>query len=239
MNDDVSDGAPSLSVIIPTLNEAASIGELIATVRRQDSTCEILVVDGGSNDGTPDIIPQAGARLLSSAPGRGQQLATGAAHAAGNVLFFLHADTKLPDGALAALIAACRDRPDAVGGNFRLLFDGGTAFDDWLNSFYARIRARGRYYGDSGIFIRREVYRRLGGIRPIALMEDYDFVRRMEKAGPTLCIEDPPLLTSSRKFEGRRPAAIVTGWVWIHALWHLGVSPDLLARIYYGKRKKG
>ena len=239
MNDDVNDGAPSLSIIIPTLNEAASIGDVIGAVRGQESACEILVVDGGSTDGTPDIAAHAGAQLLSSAAGRGQQLATGAARATGDILFFLHADTKLPDGALATLIAACRARPDAMGGNFRLLFDGCTEFDDWLNGFYARIRARGRYYGDSGIFVRREVYRRLGGISPIALMEDYDFVRRMEKSGPTLCIEDPPLLTSSRKFRGRHPYAIVAGWIWIHALWHLGVSPDLLARIYYGKRTKG
>ena len=233
----MNDTALSLSVIIPTLNEAASIAAVIAAVQAQDSAYEILVVDGGSTDATQDYATRAGAHLLLSTPGRGQQLATGAAAATGDILFFLHADTELPDGALPALIAACRDRPDAAGGNFRLLFDGGTAFDDWLNGFYARIRARGRYYGDSGIFVRREAYQRLGGIRPISLMEDYDFVRRMEKAGPTLCIEDPPLLTSSRKFQGRRPFAIVAGWIWIHALWHLGVSPNLLARIYYGKRK--
>lgn len=234
----MNDTKLSLSVIIPTLNEVAAIGDLIGAVRSQNSTCEILIVDGGSTDNTPDKATRAGARVMISAQGRGHQLATGAAAATGDILFFLHADTTLPEGALPAVIDACRTHPNAAGGNFRLLFDGGTAFDNWLNGFYARIRARGRYYGDSGIFVRREVYRQLGGIRPIALMEDYDFVRRMEKAGPTLCIEDPPLLTSSRKFKGRRPFAIVVGWIWIHALWHLGVSPDLLARIYYGKRKK-
>ena len=94
------------------------------------------------------------------------------------------------------------------------------------------------YYGDSGIFVRRDIYERIGGIRPIALMEDYDFVRRLEKVGPTLCIDDPPLITSSRKFQGRRRFAIVTGWIWIHALWYLGVSPDRLARMYYGTGKR-
>ncbi len=123
-------------------------------------------------------------------------------------------------------------RPEAVGGNFRLDFDGGTGFDAWLTRFYAWIRARGFYYGDSGIFVRRSVYQLLGGMRPIALMEDYDFVRRLERAGPTICIDDPPLVTSSKRFAGRSPVAIVAGWLRIHALFHLGVSPDRLARIY-------
>ena len=121
-------------------------------------------------------------------------------------------------------------RPEAIGGNFRLDFDGETGFDKWLEQFYAWIRARGFYYGDSGIFVRRAVYERLGGMRPIALMEDYDFVRRPARFGPTICINDPPLVTSSRRFAGRSPAAIVLGWLEIHALFHLGVSPDRLAR---------
>ena len=168
---------------------------------------------------------------------RSQQIAAGATAASGDILFFLHADSRLPGGALAAIRGACAERPGAQGGSFRLLFDGGTGFDSWLNGFYGFIRSRGCYYGDSGIFVRRDAYRRLGGFRPIALMEDYDFVRRLEKSGPTICIENPPLVTSSRKFRGRHPVAIVAGWLWLHALWHLGVSPDRLARIYYGRRK--
>ena len=67
----------------------------------------------------------------------------------------------------------------------------------------------------------------------MALMEDYHFTRRLEQAGPTICVRDPPLTTSSRKFAGRNPAAIVLGWLWIHLLYHLGVAPERLARIYY------
>jgi len=233
----VSSPALTISVIIPTLNEGQTIHDVIDAVRAQDPACGIIIVDGGSTDRTVEIATNAGARVLLSEPGRGQQLAAGAEISTGDILFFLHADSRLPDGALAALREAYAAQPDAEGGNFRLLFDGGTKFDDWLNGFYAFIRSHGRYYGDSGIFVRREAYRRLGGIRPIALMEDYDFVRRLEKAGPTICIDDPPLVTSSRKFRRRHPVAIVAGWLWVHALWHLGVSPDLLARIYYGKRK--
>jgi hypothetical protein len=74
-------------------------------------------------------------------------------------------------------------------------------------------------------------------MRPVALMEDYDFTRRLERYGPTCCIEDPPVVTSSRRFRGRRPVAIVWGWLNIHALYHLGVSPDRLARLYDSQRR--
>ena len=87
--------------------------------------------------------------------------------------------------------------------------------------------------------MRRAVYNRIGGMRAIALMEDYDFVRRLERAGPTICIDQPALVTSSRRFAGRAPVAIVAGWLEIHALFHLGVSPDRLARIYDGARRAG
>jgi glycosyltransferase involved in cell wall biosynthesis len=179
-----------ISVIIPTLNEAARLPPLLDALAGEETAFEIIVADGGSTDGT------------------------------------------------AAIAAALAAQPRAPGGNFRLLFDGADGFSRWLEGFYAWIRARGFYYGDSGIFIRRRAYERLGGIRPIALMEDYDLVRRMEKAGGALCISEPPLLTSSRRFHGRRPAAIVTGWLLFHALYHLGVSPERLAVLYDSVRQR-
>ncbi len=226
---------PALSVIIPALNECANIARLVPMLRALDPGAEIIVADGGSSDGTMEAARLAGARTLVSRPGRGRQLGSGADAAGGEILLFLHADCSPGPGALQAVRDGLADNPSAVGGNFRLLFDGGGGFDRWLIRFYSWIRSRGLYYGDSGIFVRRNVYRRIGGIRPMALMEDYDFVRRLEAAGPTLCIAEPPLVTSSRKFEGRGAAAIVAGWLWIHALYHLGVPPDRLARIYYGK----
>ncbi|MBM3512684.1 MAG: hypothetical protein FJX59_03105 [Alphaproteobacteria bacterium] len=129
-------------------------------------------------------------------------------------------------------------QPDAVGGNFRLRFDGGDAFARWLDGFYAFIRRFGLYYGDSAIFIRHSVYRSIGGLRPIALMEDYDLVRRMTKAGPTINILNPELWTSSRRFRGRRPVAIVWGWIKIHVLYWCGVAPDRLARMYDSSRQR-
>lgn len=223
-----------ISIVIPTLNEARHLPYLLADLRAGGAAAEIIVADGGSADATPAVAREMGARVVHAARGRGHQIAAGAAKASGETLLFLHADSRFPPGGLARIDEKLAARPDAVGGNFRLDFDGGTAFDAWLTRFYAWIRARGFYYGDSGIFVRRDVYGRIGGIRAIALMEDYDFVRRLERAGPTLCIDDPPLMTSSRRFAGRSPVRIVYGWLKIHALFHLGVSPDRLARIYDG-----
>lgn len=221
-----------ISVIIPTRNEDANLRRLLTQIAVEPDTHEVLVVDCGSADGTVAAARSAGARLVSAAEGRGIQLAAGAAAARGDVLLFLHADSRFPAGGLAAIRKTLDDRPGLVGGNFRLNFDGGDRFSRGLTLFYRWMRRRGRYYGDSGIFVRRGVYDRLGGIRPIALMEDYDFSRRLERAGPTCCIDEPPLTTSSRRFAGRRPVAIVAGWLVIHALYHLGVSPGRLARLY-------
>jgi rSAM/selenodomain-associated transferase 2 len=225
-----------VSVVIPTLDEAGRLASLIEALRGEPELKEIIVADGGSTDGTACEATRLGARLVISERGRGQQLRAGAALASGEVLLFLHADSAFPRGGLAALTAILDRDPRVPGGNFRVVFDGDTRFARGLTVFYAWIRRFALYYGDSGIFVRRAVYAALGGIRPMALMEDYDFVRRLERAGPTCRVEYPPLVTSSRKFAGRRPLAIVWGWTLVHLLYWAGVSPARLARIYYPAR---
>ena len=227
-----------ISIIIPTLNEAPRIGALLARLRAEPIACEAIVVDGGSEDDTLAIVLASGwARGLTAMRGRGQQLVAGADTARGDVLLFLHADTIFPAGGLVALEHALASNPDSPGGNFRLLFDGDDGFSNWLTGFYAWLRRRGLYYGDSGIFVRRSVHDALGGLRPIPLMEDFDFVRRMERAGRTLCIDNPPLETSSRRFAGRAPWRIVIGWLRIHMGYVLGISPARLARVYDSERR--
>ena len=144
----------------------------------------------------------------------------------------LHADSRLPPGALERINEALSTDENVIGGNFRVVFDGDTAFSRRLTGFCAWIRLLGFYYGDSGIFVRRSVYQALGGFRPIPMMEDWDFVLRLERFGRTCCIKNPPLVTSSRRFEGRRPLEILCGLVTIHALFWLGVSPDRLVEVY-------
>lgn len=227
----------NISIIIPTLNEAATIAGLVRSLRREDTAAEILVVDGGSSDATRTLAAAAGATVVTAATGRGQQLAVGAAAATGEAFLFLHADTVLGPGGLARLREVLAD-PAVSGGNFRVVFDGANRFSHWLTGFYAWFRRRGVYYGDSAIFVRRDVYAALGGIRPVALMEDFEFSRRLERWGGTVCITTPPVLTSARRFRGRSAAAIVTGWLIIHALYYLNVSPQRLARLYDSGRHR-
>jgi rSAM/selenodomain-associated transferase 2 len=222
-----------VSVVIPTLDEAGRLGPLVEALRREPELAEIIVADGGSADGTPALAEALGARVIVTQRGRGRQLRAGADAARGAIVLFLHADSVLPAGGLHALCAALDRDPRVPGGNFRVVFDGGSRFARGLTAAYPWLRYVTLYYGDSGIFVRRSVYEAIGGIKPIAIMEDYDFVRRLERAGPTCRIAQPPLTTSSRKFEGRRASAIVLGWVVIHVLYWLGVSPERLARLYY------
>ena len=221
----------NISVIIPTLNEGGNLPATLASLRRQATEHELIVCDGGSTDDTLDLARAASAITVSTAAGRGQQLAAGAARATGDVLVFLHADTVLAPGALQAIIRKLGD-PAIPGGNFRVLFDGPTDFAAWLTGYYTTLRSHAMYYGDSVIFLRRLVYDAIGGIKPLDLMEDYDLVRRLEAAGPTICITDPPVITSSRRFEGRKPWRIYAQWVMIHALYYLRVRPHILARLY-------
>jgi rSAM/selenodomain-associated transferase 2 len=227
-----------ISVVIPTLNEAARLPCLLDSLAREDADHEVIVVDGGSEDETVAIAARRGSMTIGSRPGRGHQLRAGAAIARGTVILFLHADSIVAPRALSAIAEAFKADPRLIGGNFRLLFDGPSGFSRWLTRFYAWLRRHGVYYGDSGLFVRRDVYDALGGIPPIALMEDYAFVRRLERSGPTRCIDDPPLMTSSRRFTRRRPAAIVLNWLLIHALFHLGVPPDRLAALYDSGRRR-
>lgn len=223
-----------ISIVIPTLDEETRLPRLLESLLREEAASEVIVVDGGSRDRTVAIARRFGVRVLRTARGRGLQLGQGAEVATGDILLFLHADTVFPAGGLSQIEARLSASPRLVGGNFRILFDGNDGFDRWLTGFYAWFRTHGLYYGDSGVFVRREVYDTMGGLRPIALMEDFDFTRRLERLGPTCCIDDPPLVTSSRRFDGRHPVAIVWGWLAIHALYYVNVPSHRLARLYYG-----
>lgn len=227
-----------ISVIIPALNEAENLPITLNFLANEAIEHEIIVVDGGSTDGTREIARAKKVQVVDSPPGRGLQLRKGADKAQGDILWFLHADSQLAVGSLGAIAQAMQDAPDAPGGNFQLHFDGDDDFSRWLNGFYDRIRARGFYYGDSGVFVRRSVYEKIGGIQPLALMEDYEFNRRMERVGTTLLIRDPILVTSSRRFVNRGKWSIIAGWTFIHLLFYLGLPSSLLAKIYNSTRRR-
>jgi len=192
----------------------------------------VVVADGGSADATVALAsahPLA-PRVVEAAGGRAAQLNAGAASTRGDVLVFVHADSRLPASASRSLAAAWRDRR-VVGGNFRLRFEGGDAFARGLGAYYRLSRRLGIYYGDSSIFVRREVFERLGGFRELPIMDDYDLARRLERAGRTVCLPGPAL-TSARRWRRSGVGRTVASWVLIQCLYWLGVPSERLARLY-------
>lgn len=219
-----------LSVIIPTLNEEARIGSTIQSLRRLSEELELIVADGGSTDLTVSQALGAGVLVVEAERGRGQQLQAGAAQASGEVLWFVHADTVPPAGALSAIEAALADA-GVAGGNFGLIFDGPSRAARQLTIIYPWLRILRLYYGDSGIFVRREVYQQIGGFRRIALFEDLDLAARMRRAGRFVHLPCN-LTTSSRRFEQRSFALMWVRWTTLQVLYWCGVSPNRLARWY-------
>ena len=215
-------------MVIPTLNEAENVGALLERLSRTPGVSEVVVSDGGSTDGTQRIVSFSGARLVEAEPGRGAQLRAGAGEASGDVLLFLHADV-VPPGDLAAQIEGALDL-GCVGGNFRLRYPQGGALGRWLEALAPFYRKLGRYYGDSGIFVRTSVHDEIGGFPQIPIMEDMVFARRLEAAGKTAYLPGP-MVSASRRWKGR-PARTLLLWAFMQSAFALGASPHELARFY-------
>jgi glycosyltransferase involved in cell wall biosynthesis len=179
-----------------------------------------VVADGGSTDGTLRLV-RPPVRLVRSEAGRGVQLSAGAKAASGDVLLFLHADV-VPPRDLATQIRGAIEA-GCIGGNFRLSYPGGGALGRWLEALTPLYRRLGRYYGDSGVFLRRDVYERVGGFPEIPVMEDVVFVRRMERAGRTAYLPGP-MASSPRRWEDR-PLRTLLLWGFMQAAFALGASP--------------
>jgi rSAM/selenodomain-associated transferase 2 len=191
-----------LSVVIPALDEAERIEAAIrgALEAPPDPAVELIVVDGGSCDATRALAAAAGARVLETGRGRARQLRAGVSASAGDVLLFLHADTRLPRGWAAAVRDALRDER-VVAGAFRLRFDE-PAFVFRFIEFGARVRSAfwRLPYGDQALFVRRAVLDAAGGIAPVPIFEDLDLVRLIRAAG-RLALLDAPAWTSARRYE--------------------------------------
>jgi rSAM/selenodomain-associated transferase 2 len=224
--------SPLVSVLIPVLDEERELPALLDALAALPGRWELIVVDGGSHDATTALARahDAPAVVLDARGGRAAQLNAGARAAHGDVLLFLHADSRLPCDAYASLADAWRS--DSVrGGNFALRFDGSGWFERTLGAVYALQRRHGYYYGDSSVWVRSDVFAQLGGYREIAIMDDYDFVRRLERGGGTRCLPGPAT-TSPRRWRAIGIARTVLAWFVIRWLYVAGVSPARLARLY-------
>jgi rSAM/selenodomain-associated transferase 2 len=228
-----------VSVIIPTLDEAHSLGATLQALTRirHGGHVEVIVVDGGSGDTTREIAREHGAHLILSARGRGAQMHAGATIARGDALWFLHADTIPPPDAPQLILDALRRDASIVGGNFAVDFDGTRFAARFLTWLYPQLRRLGLYYGDSAIFVRASVYRAVGGFKPFPVFEDLDFVRRLRKRGRLVHLR-AQVVTSSRRFEGRSFAFTFARWSFLQALYWLGVSPHTLSRLYAPVRRE-
>lgn len=217
------------SIIIPTLNEAKTISKVVASLRKLSGEFEVIVADGGSADDTVSLAKTGDVRVIETVRGRGRQMNAGAQIASGDVLVFVHADTRLPESALAMIEKLLQDER-VCGGNFSLVFDGCTREARLLTRIYPLLRLGGMCYGDSAIFIRRDVFERLGGYRDYSIFEDCDLYRRMRRIGKFVRLP-AAAVTSSRRFEGRFVRTFAL-WATMQVLYWLGVDPNRLNRWY-------
>lgn len=223
-----------VSVLIPTLNAAASLPATLADLRGQ--VAEIIIADGGSTDGTPEIARANGAHVITAPPGRGSQLRAAAAAATQPWLLALHADTRPGPGWQEAVVAfITRSEAAPTAGYFRFALDDASPEARRLEAMVAwRCRWLGLPYGDQGLLIRQDFYQTLGGYEAIPLMEDVALIRRIGRKSLVALPAD--FITSAEKW--RRD-----GWykrsvrnLFCLSLWFAGISPDRIARLYARRR---
>lgn len=225
-----------LTVVVPVLNEEQLIANALARLLRQLPDADIIVVDGGSLDRTVSLAQHlTGVTVLQGPHGRAQQMNLGAAHASGDVLLFLHADTQLPDTAREAIAIVLAD-PDVVGGAFRIRT---TAEPPpwWAFALHAadlRSRYSGLPYGDQGIFCRAAVFRAIGGFPDLRLMEDLAFSQALRKQG-RLVVSREQVTVSARRFVAH-PVRAFLAMNTFPILFRLGVSTHTLERLYGNPR---
>ncbi len=223
---------PRISVIIPALNEAACIGDTLKSVK-SGCNVEIIVADGGSTDATSTIAKTHGATVLLCGRGRARQANEAARHAQGNILLFLHADTRLPDG-WDVLVTEALETPGVIAGAFAFATDYNVPV---MRPVAALVNFRSRRfqrpYGDQGLFLYSDTFRQQGGYPEIPLMDDLELVRRLARRG-RIAILPVPAITSGRRWRNRgilrtmliNQCCVVGNW--------LGISTQTLATWYRG-----
>ncbi|WP_081610833.1 TIGR04283 family arsenosugar biosynthesis glycosyltransferase [Thioalkalivibrio sp. ALJ7] len=225
-------GGCRVSCVIPALNEAPSILATLGLLQpMRDRGTEVLLVDGGSRDGTPERAHPLVDRVLTAAPGRASQMNAGAAHAQGEILWFLHADTEPSPEADQAIRGAIEDGAD--WGYFSVRLSGERRLFRMVERMMtARSRMTGIATGDQGIFVRRALFEQVGGFPEQPLMEDVALSVRLKRAAERRVCLPSRLITSSRRWEERGAVRVILLMWWLRLAYALGVAPERLARWY-------
>jgi rSAM/selenodomain-associated transferase 2 len=222
---------PRLSIVMPVLNEAGCIDDALAALAPlRDRGCEVIVVDGGSRDGTLAAAARQADKAIAARRGRSRQMNTGASRATGDVFLFLHADTRLPDGADEIVLQAVA--AGAGWGRFDVFIEGRPRMLRVIAATMSlRSRMSGIATGDQAMFVHRQLFEQVGGFPDQPLMEDIELSRRLRASGPPACLRQR-VATSGRRWEARGV------WRTVFLMWRLrwrywrGESPQSLARAY-------
>jgi rSAM/selenodomain-associated transferase 2 len=220
-----------LSIVIPTLNESAHIGGLLTDLApARQAGHELILVDGGSGDGTVEGAARLVDRSIRAPRGRACQMNAGANAATGEVLWFLHADTRLPPEAAVALLAACR--AGAAWGRFDVRLSGCPRLLRLVERLMnLRSRVTGIATGDQGIFVTRAAFEQAGGFPDIPLMEDIALSKALRRQAPPACLR-VRIVTSSRRWEDQGVIRTILLMWRLRLAYALGADPRRLARLY-------
>jgi rSAM/selenodomain-associated transferase 2 len=222
-------GRYPISVIIPTLNEAGTLADCLDSVRREQPA-QVVVVDGGSSDGTVAAATQADV-VFTTGRGRALQMNAGAARATEAAVLFLHADCQLQPGALAE-VQRLLQRDDVVAGCFSMCVGARGTLFRCIDAFAsARVRWTGLIYGDQGFFLRRRDFQRLGGFPPLRFMEDVFMSRALRRLGRIVVARSRILVSPRRWQRTGLMRQTLRNWT-LTALAAGGVHPDRLAAFY-------
>ncbi len=221
---------PQLSIIMPVLNESAQLSVNLQALQALRDVCELIVVDGGSEDGSADIAAAWVDRLLQSPRGRAAQMNAGARQARADIVLFLHADTVLPDNTVPQIRQAM-----AAGyawGRFDVRFNRRGIVFKWI-AFMMNQRSRltGIATGDQAIFVSREAFTAVGGFPDMALMEDVAISARLKRLGKPCCLRDK-VVTSARRWEQYGVFKTIFLMWRLRLSFFLGAHPDRLAALY-------